>query len=281
MSNNAWISISSVHNDKLKELRAVLKPSVGRRQGVFIVEGLRAVNEALTSQGFFFGAVIKRRDFNTEDLSDEAGKRLQSLLDKGLKAYSVTEECYETLTDTVSPQGIMLLLKRRTVSLKDQLEEILKNDPAPLVCVLASLRDPGNAGTIMRTADALDLDLLIATDDSVDLYAPKTVRAQMGSVFHIPSVQEGSFKDIAAALKQYGFRIFAGSGYGAQAITETDFSGPVALVIGNEANGLSDEEIAEADKSVFIPMPGKAESYNAAMAAGLMMYQAQLSRKKI
>jgi TrmH family RNA methyltransferase len=143
-----------------------------------------------------------------------------------------------------------------------------------LLVLLDNIRDPGNMGTIIRTADAAGCAGVVVSDGCADIYNPKVLRSTMGSIFHLPVCHGGSITEMMQLIKQRGFLLCASHLEGSVSIYEADLSGNTALIIGSEAEGISGETAAKADLLVKIPMAGRAESLNASVAAGIMMFEA-------
>jgi TrmH family RNA methyltransferase len=148
---------------------------------------------------------------------------------------------------------------------------------APLIVILASLQDPGNLGTILRSAEAFGADGVVSLAGTVSAWNPKAVRASAGSVFRLP-VLSSTAEDCFMRLREAGVRILASTVHGAEPADLTDLSGPVALIIGNEGNGIPVDLIAKADAAVTVPCPGPVESLNAAVAASILLYEASQQR---
>ena len=179
----------------------------------------------------------------------------------------VTGKVMEALAQTVSPQGLVGIALTRDVPLDDALSRRPR-----LVAVLAYARDPGNAGTILRTADAAGAELVVFPDESVDPYNPKCVRSSAGSVFHVDLVDGGGVPETIAALRNAGLTVRATTAGGGTPLDEADLSGPTAWVFGNEAWGMPDDVIALADERVRVPIHGRAESLNLSAAAAVCLY---------
>jgi TrmH family RNA methyltransferase len=173
----------------------------------------------------------------------------------------------DALAQTVSPQGLVGVAETRDVTL----DAVLAARPR-LVAVLAGARDPGNAGTILRTADAAGADAVVFPDESVDPYTPKCVRSSAGSLFHVPFVDGGSVPETVAALRSGGLRVLATTADGGTSLDDADLGGPTAWLFGNEARGLGDDTVALADDRVRVPLYGRAESLNLATAAAVCLY---------
>jgi TrmH family RNA methyltransferase len=178
---------------------------------------------------------------------------------------TVSDNVLASLSDTVTPQGLVGVAE----ALHVPLESVL---PAQLVAVLAYARDPGNAGTILRTADAAGADVVVFPDESVDPYNPKCVRASAGSLFHLPVVMGGDVADVVGMLRDNGLRIYATTADAGTPLDECDLTQPTAWLFGNEAWGLPDDAIALADERVRVPIYGHAESLNLSSAAAVCLY---------
>ena len=177
---------------------------------------------------------------------------------------TVTPEVAAALSDTVTPQGVVGVAAMLDVPLAQAL------DGARLVAVLAYARDPGNAGTILRTADAAGADAVVFPDDSVDPYNPKCVRASAGSIFHLPIVAGGAVADVLKAMTS--LRTYATTADAGTSLDDADLRGPAAWVFGNEAWGLPEEVVIMCDEQVRVPIHGRAESLNLATAAAVCLY---------
>jgi TrmH family RNA methyltransferase len=230
------------------------------------VEGLQAVQEALRSQAalrdLFY---VSRPDDRLESLVREA-------TDRGVACHPVTEEVMAALTSTVTPQGVVAVAEFLNVPLSTVLQV------STCIPVLVEVRDPGNAGTILRSADASGAAALVFTSSSVDVYNPKTVRATAGSLFHLPVVREAEVQDAVAEFRRRGFSVYAADAEGRESIYETTLSGPTAILFGNEAHGLSSEVAGLADATVRVPIAGRAESLNLAAAATLVLFESGRQR---
>jgi len=191
---------------------------------------------------------------------------------KGIPAYKVSKKVFELLTSVETPQGVLAVVEKPEYSLKDILA---KTDPLIILCI--GIQDPGNLGTIIRSADAVSAAGVLLSKGTVDLYNQKVIRSTMGSLFHLPVVEAGEVKEIIKEFKDKGIKLVAADAEGKN-YWQSVLSGPSAILIGNEGAGLPDEILKQCDETVKIPMPGKAESLNAAMAASLIMYEALRQR---
>ncbi len=224
----------------------------------FLAEGVQAVREALRVPGVVRALIV-------EDPSEHAD----------LVAAAGPDICWQAhandiaqLSDTVTPQGVVAVCRQVHVGLDSVAHP-------RLVVVAAQIRDPGNAGTVIRCADAFGADAVILTKGSVDLYNPKTVRASVGSVFHLPITVGVELPDAVAWAKRSGCQVLAAAGGGdsLDALAHAgDLRRPTAWIMGNEAWGLPDADRALADRVVGVPMWGKAESLNLATASAVCLY---------
>jgi RNA methyltransferase, TrmH family len=180
---------------------------------------------------------------------------------------SVSTEVLDAMSDAQTPQGLLAVCRLPAVGL----EEVLSARPR-VVAVLAHVRDPGNAGTVIRAADAAGADAVVVSEGSVDAYAPKVVRSTAGSLFHLPIVTGAAVPAVVGLLRAAGLRILAADGTGRLTLGEVDLTSPHAWVFGNEAWGLIPQDLGSADEVVRVPIHGRAESLNLAMAATLCLY---------
>ena len=193
--------------------------------------------------------------------------------DAGLNLQLVTGEVLAAMADAQTPQGLLAVCR---VPVAD-LDVVLAAGPR-VVGVLAHVRDPGNAGTVIRAADAAGADAVVVSDGSVDPYAPKVVRSTAGSLFHLPVVSGMPVPGIVERLRAAGLTVLAADGAGDRTVDEADLAGPHAWLFGNEAWGLTAEDRALADEVVRVPIHGRAESLNLAMAATVCLYASARQR---
>ena len=189
----------------------------------------------------------------------------------------VSDEVFAKMSDTQTPQGILCIIRQIHYSLED----MDADDSIPLFLLLENLQDPGNLGTIMRTGEGAGVSGIIMSRDTVDIYNPKTIRATMGSVYRVPFLYTEDIRDTIIALKEKGVGIYAAHLKGSKYYDECDYTNPSAFLIGNEGNGLTEETAAIADTYIKIPMEGKVESLNAAVAAALLMYEGTRQRRRM
>lgn len=263
--------IESAQNKKIKWLASLKNARRRRAEGVVVAEGVRLV-EMAAEAGWTLRLCLV-----TEEAARE--ERVQRILEK-LEArrcplFAVAPDVYRKASDTEAPQGILLVLEARAASL-----EALTGCGELLAVVLDGVQDPGNAGTIVRTADAAGADAVICLSNTIDLFSAKAVRASMGSVFHVPIVCGVPHETLREFLQSERVRLLAGDlDETAQPYPAADYGGRVALAFGNEGGGISDAVRRMAQEKVFIPMFGRAESLNVATAAALLLYEAAGQRR--
>jgi RNA methyltransferase, TrmH family len=251
---------------------------VGRRNArqaerSFVVEGAKVLGEALAA------GVAVESVFVDRSLMATGAEALQQLLDQayaaGSRVYELEHGVLARVADTVTPQPVLAVVPQIDVPLArlDQLG-------ADLIVVCVEVRDPGNAGTVLRSAEAAGAGGVVCCDGSVDVFNPKTVRASAGALFHVPVVSGGDATEVLAQLGSWGLRRLGTASRGGQVYDETDLSGRVALVFGNEAHGLPADLQAVMDGVVTIPMAGRAESLNVGMAAAVLCFEAARQRRQ-
>lgn len=251
----------TARSGRVRTARKLLRRPGRREAGLFLAEGPQAVREAL--RGGHVREVFARPDAQPE---------LRSAAEQaGLPWYDVDEAVLTELTDTVHPQGVVAVCRMLDVPLAEALRPGLR-----LAAVLADVRDPGNAGTVLRCADAAGAEAVVLAGHSVDLYNPKTVRASVGSLFHLPVATGASPAETADDVRRAGLTLLAADGAGELDLFEAEaaglLAGPTAWLFGNEAWGLPAEVAALADHRVRIPIFGGAESLNLATAAAVCLY---------
>jgi TrmH family RNA methyltransferase len=260
--------------DRVKAVRALAGRAVRVRQGRFLVEGPQSVREAVTTPG------VRVRDLY---VTPESAQRYPEIVDAALARQVPVR------TGTAEVLAAMSGDAQQVVAVADlldgSLDAVLARDAGPrLVAVLAHVRDPGNAGTVVRAADAAGADAVVLTQESVDVHNPKVVRSTAGSLFHVPTVEGASLAQTVAALRAAGLLVLAADGAGRFDLDDLldvagaapdgtpDLARPTAWVFGNEAWGLRPEDRALADAVVRVPIRGRAESLNLATAATVCLY---------
>ncbi|MCM1056880.1 MAG: RNA methyltransferase [Firmicutes bacterium] len=260
--------ITSSSNSRVKQVVQWQKSAKERDQaGVFPAEGFKMFEEApeeLLREVYLSQGAYERL------CSFPALKR--KLEDTGYEL--VSEDVLARMCDTRTPQGILFIAAQPRYE-----PEQLLDVPAPLLVVLEKLQDPGNLGTIIRTGEGAGITGVIMDRQTVDLFNPKTIRATMGSVFRVPFLYTDSLQEMLVRLRERGIHIYAAHLDGRRYYESFSFCGGTAFLIGNEGNGLSRELTEQAEAAVKIPMEGRVESLNAAVAASLLMYEAHRQRK--
>ncbi|MFI8413790.1 TrmH family RNA methyltransferase [Paeniglutamicibacter gangotriensis] len=292
-------TMTNVRAERVREV-ARLGTRTGRtKAGEFLAEGPQAVREAMRlhlthleeSKAPVVGAL-----YATEDCLDRYPE-FEEMADKapGLLTRLVSPEVLAAMADTVTPQGIVAVCPLPETSLED-----LAATRPKLVAVLCRIQDPGNAGTILRAADAAGADALVLTSGSVDIYNPKAVRSTVGSIFHLPIITNADLGETLALFKSLGATILAADGYGAadldklQDVSAARRAGstaapeagqpvleePTIWLFGNEGEGLDETELAGADHRVAVPLYGIAESLNVATAATVCLYASARAQRR-
>lgn len=193
-------------------------------------------------------------------------------LTEGISYEVLSDSVYQSISDTQTPQGILALLRQPEYRLEDLLT------PDCRLLILEDIQDPGNLGTMLRSAEAAGVDGVILSKNTADIFNPKVIRSTMGSIFRVKFVSVDDFTGTLDILKRYGVRLFAADLAGSALYHEADYRGKTGFLIGNEGNGLSPETLKRADTRIRIPMEGQVESLNAAIAATLLMYEAVRQR---
>jgi RNA methyltransferase, TrmH family len=263
------ILITSNQNSIVKEIKSLKNRRDREEKSLFFVEGVRIVEEAIKENADVRYSVLTEDFISCAENADLPGK----LEKMGCRNYIVSDKLFKEISDTETPQGILAVIGMK----QQDLESMVIKDS--LFVILDSLRDPGNMGAIIRTADAAGFTGVLISRGCVDVYNPKVLRSTMGSIFHIPVFY---CEDIIAAIKSIkgkGIKIYASHLMGESSIFETDMTAGTAIIVGSEAEGISSEAAAAADMLVSIPMCGRAESLNASVAAGIIMYEAVRQRR--
>lgn len=263
--------ISSPANKLIKEVASLKQKKYRDSLGMFVAEGMRIVEECAASAWSVEACIY------TEAAA--ARGRVKAIIDRlsatKCRMVSVPEDIYNKISDTEQPQGIMAILKKRQASISQMITQGAKR---PLILVLDGIQDPGNAGTIIRTADAAGCTGVIMTKGSADIYAGKTVRATMGSLFHLPVIEGISYEELITELRQNSVSMLAACLQESDVYYQWDFTKAVAIILGNEGQGVSGELIDAANARINIPLVGQAESLNVAVAAGVIIYEAVRQR---
>ncbi|MCM1024956.1 MAG: RNA methyltransferase [Roseburia sp.] len=259
--------ITSSANQKVRQIvRWQQKAKERREAGVFLTEGFKLFEEApaeMVREVYVSQGALEKNDcYAVRDKLDNLGYE------------TVTDDIFSKMSDTRTPQGILCVLRQPQYSL----ERLLSGD-APLLAVLENIQDPGNLGTILRTGEGAGITGVIMSKKTVDIFNPKTIRATMGSIFRVPFLYVEDLQDTIRSLQKKGIRTYAAHLEGKRYYDSFSFRGGTAFLIGNEGGGLSRETAELAEEYLKIPMEGKVESLNAAVAASLLFYEAQRQRR--
>ncbi|MDI5966047.1 RNA methyltransferase [Streptomyces sp. SL13] len=254
--------LTSLRSPRITAARRLAKRSFRGKERRFVAEGPQAVREAI-------GHLVEV--YVTPEAAERHHDIVAAARQAGVTVLTATDEVVADVCDTVTPQGVVGICR----FLDTPFDEVLRARPR-LVAVLASVRDPGNAGTVLRCADAAGADAVVLTDASVDIYNPKAVRASAGSLFHLPVAVGVPAAEAVAGLRAAGVRVLAADGAGQRdldaELDEGAMGGPTAWVFGNEAWGLPQATRDLADAVVRVPLHGHAESLNLATAAAVCLY---------
>lgn len=254
--------ISSTSNIKVKNIINLKKSAKARKkENCFLVEGPR-----------MFFEIPRDRVMECYLTEEFAGKYDKEL--RGWKYELISENVCRHLSDTKTPQGVIAVVRRE----EPAIEELINKEKNPCFFLLESLQDPGNLGTIVRTAEGAGVTGIIMNKETVDIYNPKVIRSTMGAVFRVPFVITDDLPQVVEQLKQKGISVYAGHLKG-DVFYKQDYRNGSAFLIGNEGNGLTDEITALADHKIKIPMKGKVESLNAAVSATILMYETMRQRE--
>jgi TrmH family RNA methyltransferase len=254
--------ITSPSNPVVRAARKLARPAARARMGgQFLLEGPEGIREALAA-GHVPATVLA-----TERAAARHAGTLNTARAAGARLLLVAEPLLAGLAQTATPQGLVAVMPGVTRGLDG-----LPATPR-LVCVLAEVRDPGNAGTVIRSADAFGADAVATTSGSVDPQSPKAARAAAGSLFHLPVVAGVPWPDLRAALRERRLRLVGADPHAPATVDAAALDRPVALILGNEAHGLPAAVRDDLDLAVRVPLAGRAESLNLAAAAAVLLYE--------
>jgi RNA methyltransferase, TrmH family len=276
--------VTSIRSPRVKAVRQLARRSARQRTRLFLAEGPQAVREALAwqddpdSPGSGARSLLVTELYVTAEASSRHGELTAQAAEQGVPVLAVSGQVMAELAQTVTPQGLLAVCRFIDVPL----QRLTAAKPR-LVVLLANVRDPGNAGTVLRTADAAGADGVVFSDASVDPYNSKCVRASAGSLFHVPVVAGSPLEQATAALRGAGLQVLAADGGADSRLDELESDGalgrPTAWLFGNEAWGLPADLLALADQAVAVPIYGRAESLNLAAAAAVCLYASARARR--
>jgi TrmH family RNA methyltransferase len=260
MTDNAF----DYKHKKVQRLRKLVrKRDLRSSEGVFVVEGYKLLEEALGAKASIEAVFVA---------PGAAHPAIDAALQNGVRVHALEPGVIERVADAATPQPVMAIV--RSPQWPEDLVERIDS-----VLVLVDVRDPGNVGTIMRSAEAAGIGAVMFCDGSVDVLNPKTVRSSAGAVFHVPTLRGGSVTDALDALRSRHFLLIGTAGTGETPYDEADFTRRSALVLGNEANGLGETVLGQMDQTVVIPIEGRSESLNVSMAAAVLCFEVGRQRR--
>lgn len=242
--------ITSKDNEIIKNIKKLKEKKY--RLDSYIVEGIKMVKEAI-NENQEIALIAIREDFKIDFDT------------KKIKIVTISNKIFNDISDVKTPQGILAVIK------KNQNNQIETNQE--YILALDSLQDPGNMGTIIRTADSANINQIIINKTTVDPYSPKVIRSTMGAIYRTNIIEVEDLKATLKEMKLKGFQIITTDLKATQSIYDINYNNKTVVVIGNEANGVRQEILQTADKKVIIPMLGKTESLNASIAASIMIYE--------
>ena len=255
--------ISSVSNAQIKNIiKLQAKAKERNEQGVFICEGRKIFEEARQAKN-----VTVQKTYVSESFYEEMTAKASDYFD-GVEYEIVSDAVFKQIAETMTPQGVLAVVTKPQHSL----EEMIKGDVGTYV-VLEDVRDPGNLGTIVRTAEGAGVKGVILSKGCVDIFNPKVIRSTMGAIYRMPFVYAEDFLGTLEKMKQSGISVYAAHLEGAVYYDEVSYEKKTAIMIGNEGNGLTREAADAATSYIKIPMEGNVESLNAGIAAAVLMYE--------
>ncbi len=263
--------ITSAQNKFIKEVKALSKKKDRVKTGLFVAEGFRFVKSAIELNAEIMYVLYSDSIYRT----DEGTEFINTLAKQSeIRVLEIEEKLMKELSDTQSHQGVLAVIKQPRFDWDDVVK---KNG---FILILDRLQDPGNLGTIVRTADAAGADGVITIKGTVDVYNPKVLRSTMGSVFEMPVLEGLEWEDVETKLKEAGYHLYATALENSVEYDAPNYLTGTAMIIGNEANGISSEILEASDTKVKIPIIGSAESLNAGVAAAVVMYEVLRQRRQ-
>lgn len=255
---------NEITKEHIKEIKRLHESKERAERGLFLVEGVRFMEEAVKERVHLEEVLYTER----VEEGERGGDIVAALSKLDVPLFQISQKVMDAVSETENPQGILAVARQFNWTIRD-----ITGRKGPII-VACGLQDPGNLGTLIRTADAGEAAGVLTTSDTVDLYNSKVVRATMGSIFRLPVVKVGDIKDALATIKKEGYQVVATSLQTKTSYLDINYSRPTAFLIGRESSGLSSELLEMADKKVFIPMKEGVESLNAAISAGILIYEA-------
>ncbi|MCD5414551.1 MAG: RNA methyltransferase [Clostridiales bacterium] len=257
-------SIESENNKIIKHAKSLKSRKNREKFNQFLIEGVRTIDEAINNN-----AMIKFILYSEKLYEVNGGQKLFSRVKDKYDVYVASEKIFTMLSETENSQGIISAVQKEEFLL----EEIISKENL-FILVLDRIQDPGNMGTIIRTAKAVNVDAIILTKGCVDIYNSKTLRATMGALFNLPIIQFDSNYDWLDMLKQSDVKLIASSLSTNNIYLDISYKGKIAIIVGNEANGIANAILGKADEKIKIPMLGKIESLNVTASVAILLYKA-------
>lgn len=268
--------LDNPRSPRVRAVAKLAKRDARSQTGLFLLEGPQAVSEGLT-----FRPRLIQELYATPTALERYAEIAQLAADAGVEVEFVTEHVLDTMADTVAPQGIVAVCRQFPTSVKDILKPDAERRGPRLIAILEEVRDPGNAGTIIRAADAAGADGVIFSGRSVDLYNPKVVRSSTGSIFHVLVAVGAELEPLLERVHSAGLQVLAADIKGDDLLAARQqgvLDRPTAWLFGNEARGLSAEQLAMTDRAITVPIYGHAESMNLATAASVCLYESAFAQ---
>ena len=263
-------TIGSTQNKWVKYIKSLQQRKYREKEKAFLLEGIRLLEEAVESSW-----PLKLGAYSPKLLENPRGKRiLQILKSKTIPLVCLTDEILDKVGDTQSPQGILAVACEK----ETDWEAIWASSLEPVLVIVDGIQDPGNLGTIIRTADAHGAQGVLLTKGTVDLYNSKTIRSTMGSIFHLPILRINNLTECLQQLNEQKVKIVVGDLAAKEYCFQHDYTGAIAICVGNEGAGPSWELKEKAHTMVKIPILGQAESLNVAVATGILLYEINRQR---
>jgi|LSQX01.2.fsa_nt_gb TrmH family RNA methyltransferase len=265
--------ITGSGNKYIKHIKSLNIKKYRDTFGEYLIEGKKILEEAIYENVEIKSVVINDKFLNSDSSNSE--RILDQLNNRNIDVFRIPEKIFKDISNTENPQGVMAILKINEISINDFIQE---GNPSFLI-FCENIQDPGNMGTIIRTADAAGVDGVLVSKGCVDIYSPKVVRSTMGSLFHLPIIKINDNIEVINHLRTKKYKIICTHLTGTEFYYNIDAVDKIIVLIGNESNGASEQLASQSDCLVKIPMFGKAESLNAAVAAGILMYEVALKNR--
>ena len=253
--------ITSKDNELIKNIKKLKDKKYRDERNEFIVEGIKMVGEAIKEEANIKNIIICDDCYNNCEIPSELKYEIAKR-----KIIYVSQKVFDSITDVTNPQGILAVVEKNKVNDIDYKQDFF--------LILDDIQDPGNIGTILRTADSINLNQIIVSSKTADAFNPKVVRSTMGAIFRINVIVCDDLSGVISQLKKHKVKIAATDLKTDKSIYDVDYK-KTAVIIGNEANGVSEKLLERADVKIKIPMTGKTESLNAAVATGIILYEKQ------